>query len=150
MANAHDTSHADHDAPDAWHDHSHDAAAQPAHTEQVAVGQVMTIGLVLFMAIVASVVAVYGFYKWYTSTALATMEVTTPGAPALVWRAEKDAQLKLVDAGGTKTIKGGEGVPDRSITIRPLAEAMNSTIEQYRKVPGVVSAGENTTEAKKN
>lgn len=127
------TTPVEHSTPDAWHDHAHDAAPMHAHAENVDVPRVMAIGVALFVAVVISVVAVYGLYKWFLTNKLAAQEVTTPGAPALLWRAEKDKQIQAMKAGQTRVIKGGEGVPDRSITVRPLEEAMSSVIEQYRR-----------------
>jgi hypothetical protein len=131
----------EHEATDAWHDHSHDTMPMHAHAENVAVGRVMAIGIALFVAVVISVVAVYGLYKWFVTHRLAAQEVTTPNAPALQWRSEKAAQLAAIDAGGNRVIAGGEGVPDRSVTVRPIGDAMKTVVEQYRQA-GPRAAGD--------
>ncbi len=90
-----------HDAPDAWHDHSHDAQPQQAHGEVSNAGKIITTGLALFMMIVFAVIAVYGYYTHYTTQRLTLTERASSIGPAT------DALKYKYDA-INRQINGGE------------------------------------------
>lgn len=72
-----------HDAPDAWHDHSHDPdKPQQGHAEVANAGRIIATGMALFMVIVVAVVVVYGFYTDYTTKQLAERERASSVGPA--------------------------------------------------------------------
>lgn len=121
-----------HDPVDAWHDHSHDAKPQAAHAEVQNTPLIMAVGLGLFMVIVVSVVAVYGFYTWYVARTLNAQEITTAGAPALEFRKTKNTALDINRDGGTVMLAPlEEGKPKRSITILPFADAQAAVLKEY-------------------
>ncbi len=121
-----------HDPVDAWHDHTKDEKPQHAHAEVQNTPLIMGVGLALFMVIVVSVVAVYGFYTWYVARTLNQQEVTTVGAPALQFRDDKARALKTIAEGGTVELPAlEEGKPKRVITILPFAEAQAAVLKQY-------------------
>jgi hypothetical protein len=126
-----------HDPVDAWHDHTHDAKPQDPHTDQANVRQVVTIGILLAMSVAVASVSVWGFYRWYITTELNREEVVDPNqinsrlAPSIAVRWEKERQLKVRDEGGQLSLPTEEGKPNRSVTIRPLDEAMADVIKSY-------------------
>jgi hypothetical protein len=137
MSDAHSKHHVHetaplHDTTDSWHDHSHDAKPQHAHAEVQNTPMIMGVGLALFMVIIFSVVAVYGFYTWYIARTLDSQEITTAGAPALEWRDAMDKELKLIQTGGTVTLPAAEeGKPGRTVNIIALDKARAAVVEQY-------------------
>lgn len=121
-----------HDAPDAWHDHSHDQAPQHEHAGKVQAGKVMGIGIALFLAVVVSCVVVYGFYGWYVAQVLAQNEKTTPGAPLLVARDEKTNMLQTLRAGGTVKLPPlEEGKPWRDVSVREVKQTTEVVVQEY-------------------
>lgn len=81
MANTHEHHHTPsevppaHTAPDKWHDHSHDTERpMHGHAEVANAGRIMATGLALFMVIVVSVIVVYGYYTYYTTSKLQLSE----------------------------------------------------------------------------
>lgn len=121
-----------HDPVDAWHDHSHDAKPQSAHAEVQNTPLIMAVGVGLFMVIVVSVAAVYGFYTWYVARTLNAQEITTDGAPAFQFRDRKADALNINRTGGKVELPPlEEGQPKRPITILPFAEAQAAVLKEY-------------------
>lgn len=125
------TQHSTH-TQDSGHGAEH---AQKPHTESVNTPLVLTVGVVLFFAVVASVVLVYAFYINYTTENLADKERTTPGAPLLKTREEKAIALTTLDKGGeVKMASLQEGGPDRIAKILPREQAIGQVVGEYSQV----------------
>ena len=75
-----------HDAPDEWHDHSHDAEQpQHAHSEVGNAHLVVGVGVGAFLLVVGAIIAVYGYYTMFVTRQLALKERLEGNAGERVW-----------------------------------------------------------------
>lgn len=120
------------DPVDAWHDHSHDERPQAAHGEVQDTGRIMFIGVGLFIAVVVSVIAVYGFYTFYTTKELSAAELSTPNSPALLYRTDMAKSQAMILAGGQLKLPAlEEGKPERVVNILPFEQATDRVVAEY-------------------
>lgn len=69
----------EHDAPDAWHQHSAQEKPQHSHGEVANARLIIGVGALMSALLVATVVIVYGYYTWYTTKLLDKQELANPG-----------------------------------------------------------------------
>lgn len=123
-----------HDPVDAWHDHTKDQKPQAEHGEIRNPMMVMGVGLGLFLAVVASVVAVEAFYKWYAAQALKAGSVATgPNSPAMETRAERLEVLKkqMGSEPSWVVVPGTKETPAKAIVQLPLKAAAERVLAEY-------------------
>lgn len=121
-----------HDPVDAWHDHNADERPQHAHAEIVDTNAVMGVGVALFFVIVFAVVAVWGFYTWYSTQRLAELERTSTDSPAWLLRGDRISMLTWLEKGHTLNIPAvDKDTPARQINIIPVKQATDTVVEQY-------------------
>lgn len=123
-----------HDVPDEWHDHSHDEKPQHAHAEVGNAALITGIGVGLFMAIVVSVIAVYGYYTWFITERIRLSEIaTSESSPAIAARKYKsDAYIHLAK-GGNVVIPASGDTPASNYRLTPIDESIQKIAEQYTK-----------------
>jgi hypothetical protein len=127
-----------HDAPDEWHDHSHDEKPQHAHAEVGNARAIMSIGISLFLVIVFACVAVYAYYMWFLANRLNQQEVAeaanphSPAAKAITYKREALARLQ---DGGQFKLPALEPLPGQSFSQRKIGEAINAVAADYAKTP---------------
>lgn len=127
------TTPASHEAPDAWHDHSHDTE-QPmhGHAEVSNASKIILTGLGLFLMIVVACVVVYGYYTHYTTEQLALRERTSSIAPATDARNYKYQSITTQVKGGKHVLPALEvGKPSLEPLQGSLAEAKASVLKDY-------------------
>lgn len=122
-----------HDPVDAWHDHSRDAAPQNPHAEVANAGQVIGVGVGLFMVVVLAVVVIYGYYIWETTGKLSDRE-RREGSAGYHAREEKaawDAELRAYGWQAVPSVTEAE--PGKRYVRLPLDKAQERVIDTYKE-----------------
>lgn len=126
-----------HDKPDSWHDHSHDEAPQHAHGEVQNSNLVLGVGLALTAVVVASVIAVYGFYIHYNTQRSDLRERTdapeNSGSAIVVTRAFKTKELAAIAGGSTFQMPTEDETVKKTVVMEPIAQAMDTVAQKYAK-----------------
>lgn len=123
-----------HDAPDSWHDHSHDEAPQHAHGEVQNSNLVMGVGIALTLVIVVSCLVVYGFYTHYnTQRANLRERRMTHSADGPVEKTRKDRNEALghVRDGTTFAIPTDKEGVEKPVTLAPFDSAKDAVARKY-------------------
>lgn len=123
-----------HDAPDAWHDHSHDEQPQQAHAEVGNAKAITAIGVGLFMVIVFAVVAVYAYYTWFLARQLHENEVATsrdPLSPSVMAVQYKRDSLRRLEVGGSVDVPEREPAPAMKYTVTPIEDSIKRVARTY-------------------
>jgi hypothetical protein len=113
-----------HESPDTWHDHAADERPQHAHLESINAPKVTFVGLALFLAVVATVVIVYGFYIWSDVRMLDERESFGNGleGPALAIRDDLKGRLTQ-----------GFAWANHDAAVLPLDQGVEKVVQQYSK-----------------
>lgn len=123
-----------HDPPDPWHDHSHDEKPQQAHAEVGNAALITGIGVTLFMAIVVSVILIYGYYVWFITERLRRSEIASGSAsPAIQAREYKSTASIRLAKGGPVVIPAVGDAPEVRYSLTPIDQAIQRTAEQYTR-----------------
>ncbi len=123
-----------HDRPDEWHDHSHDEKPQQAHAEVGNAALITGIGVALFLAIVVSVILIYGYYVWFITERLRRSEIASGSAsPAIQAREYKATASIHLAKGGQIVIPAVGETPEVRYSLTPIDQAIQKVAEQYTR-----------------
>ena len=128
-----------HDPVDEWHDHSHDERPQRAHSDVQNSNLVLSVGIALAAVIGISSLVVYGFYIHYNTQRMALRERTPreglfsdlAESPTEATRRLKGNDIGLLETGGTFELPTEKENVNKTITISPIAKAMDDVAKSY-------------------
>lgn len=113
------------DPPDAWHDHRHDAEKpQHAHGEVGNAKLIIGVGLLAFVLVGVSVVAIKGYYIHYTTNKLNEQERSGSKLGVEVW----EKKLQQRDTEMSQYIWA-----DHTRVQIPREQGVAKVIEEYKK-----------------
>lgn len=129
-----------HDPVDQWHDHTRDEQPQKPHADVQNSNLVLGVGIALAVVIALSCAVVYGFYIHYNSQRTNEREnaqnpnmhgLSINDSPAIAARNEQRDNLARLRAGGTLEMPTEQENVKKTVTIRPLAQAMEIVADRY-------------------
>lgn len=133
MTGKHNTTPAIDEPLDAWHTHSAAEQAQDAHTNEVPAFRVLGFGLVLYMAVVATIVVITVYFLTYASAA----QVSREEYPERYGNETQAVQHKQL--GDRRAILEGQFTnaqsewtdPEAGLVRLPMAKAMEKVVAKY-------------------
>lgn len=117
-----------HDAPDAWHQHTADEKPQHAHGEAANAHVIILVGVGSFLLIFATVVITYGYYTWYTTKLLNEGENTVGfvEGESTAYKERMMAELRRYN-----WVPGEEPLVPKGTVQIPIDKAIDKTIARY-------------------